>query len=169
MANPGGFISVLFAFIAFLIVVLIFYKNLFLNMDSSHIGGILILVIIAIVLIYNVILAKLICSKDTDTFYKESAISIIFPIVAILIASIDKCRIPIASILQSLTDEQTESPEKTVGGRRNKIKGGDCCEKQIALSDIENEHPSIKGAGYGFYIFFGMLYAITYSNSVLSC
>lgn len=118
---------------------------------------------------YNMIMGFAICPEKKDKTGQVFGISIIFPIVAILIASIDKCRIPIASILQLLTNKQTETPEKIVGGRRNKIKGGDCCEKQIVLSDIENEIPSVKGAAYGFYIFFGMLYAITYSNSELSC
>ena len=169
MANPGGFISVLIAFIAFIIVIILFNRDFVIEMTWQMIILMLCGIMIFIMAAYNMIMGFAMCPEKKDKTGQVFGISIIFPIVAILIASIDKCRIPIASILQSFIDEQTETPEKIVGGKRNKTKGGNCCEKQIALSDIENEHPVIKGAAYGFYIFFGMLYAITYSNSVLSC
>jgi len=170
MANPGGIIPISIALFTFAIVFLLFYKSWGLDENSSWSYTVLLLsgITVVIVLIYNVILAKLICSKETETFYKETGISVIFPIVAILIASIDKCRIPIASILQSLYTD-TNPPETITGGRRNKLKGGNCCEKQIALTDIESQNPGVKGAAYGFYVFFGMIYSITYANSVLSC
>lgn len=168
MANPGGIIPILIALFTFAIVFVLFYKSWFIDENSSWSYTVLLLsgITAAIVVTYNFIMGRLICSKETGKFYKETGISVIFPIVAILIASIDKCRIPIASILQSI---YTDTPETITGGRRNKLKGGDCCEKQIALADIESQNPGVKGVAYGFYLFFGMLYAITYSNSVLSC
>jgi len=170
MANPGGIIPISIASTTFLIVFLLFYKSWGLDENSSWSYILLLLsgITVAIVFVYNFIMGRLVCSKETGTFYKETSISVIFPIVAILIASIDKCRIPIASILQSIYTD-TNPPETITGGRRNKLKGGNCCEKQIALSDIESQNPAIKGIAYGFYIFFGMIYAITYANSVLSC
>ena len=170
MANPGGIIPISIASTTFLIVFLLFYKSWGLDENSSWSYILLLLsgITVVIVFVYNFIMGRLVCSKETGTLYKETGISVIFPIVAILIASIDKCRIPIASILQSLYTD-TNPPETITGGRRNKLKGGNCCEKQIALTDIESQHPGVKGTAYGFYIFFGMLYAITYSNSVLSC
>ena len=170
MANPGGIIPILIALFTFAIVFLLFYKSWGLDENASWSYILLLLsgITTFIVFVYNFIMGRLVCSKETGTFYKETGISVIFPIVAILIASIDKCRIPIASILQSLYTD-TNPPETITGGRRNKLKGGNCCEKQIALTDIESQHPGVKGTAYGFYIFFGILYAITYSNSVLSC
>ena len=170
MANPGGIIPISIASTTFLIVFLLFYKSWGLDENSSwsYILLLLSVITVVIVFVYNFIMGRLVCSKETGTLYKETGISVIFPIVAILIASIDKCRIPIASILQSLYTD-TNPPETITGGRRNKLKGGNCCEKQIALTDIESQNPGVKGAAYGFYIFFGMIYAITYANSVLSC
>ena len=169
MVNPDGIFSIIIAFFTFLIVVFIFYKGVLLEREWWLIALCFSGITIAITFIYNFILGQLICSNNVIETLKESSISIIFPLVAILIASIDKCRIPIASILHPIYKDTNEQPTEITGGKRNKIKGGDCCETQIALTDIEHQHQSIKGAAYGFYIFFGMLYAIKYGTSLLSC
>ena len=196
MANPGSaIIPISIALTTFLIVFLLFFKVEVFNEQSTWIKALILSAITVLILsAYNAIMAFVICPKKGEKFGEAFGISIIFPIVAILIASFDKCRIPIASILQPLN---TNSTETITGGRRNKLKGGlspnesdtsiptgsstekksnkmnvtntTCCEKTYQLTEIESQNPGIKGAAYGFYIFFSMIYAITYSNSLLSC
>lgn len=87
-------------------------------------------------------------------------------LVGLGIASVDYCRIPVASVFAPLfTDSAkdivngTEGTNKRFTSKNTAKKGGAaCCAQHTFLTDIEDKYPLLKMCSYIFYISFSVMF-----------
>ena len=74
--------------------------------------------------------------------------------IALVISWIDICRIPIASVVAPMYQDDTSQNSK------NGKNSASCCAPQWTLKAIEEKFPMVSGWCYGFYVFFGILFGM---------
>jgi hypothetical protein len=94
-------------------------------------------------------------SLDFTKLAIGSSVTIGTSFVAICIASISSCRIPIASVFGPSFKDTSKVKES-------------CCTKSDMLEDIEQQNPIVKALSYCFYMIFAMLFGMVYGNSIVT-
>lgn len=84
------------------------------------------------------------------------------------VASVDYCRIPVASVFTPLFTESTtdiikgnnNGTNKRLSSSKNNAKkgGAACCAPQTFLTDMEDKYPLLKMCSYVFYISFSVMF-----------
>jgi hypothetical protein len=116
-----------------------------------HVGVIITAFLISMII--HVLSQKSTCHavNGAKLFY-GSLISVGTAMIGLFLASFAVFRIPVASVVAPLF--------KTTPVTKTK-----CCDKMITLEELE-KNITVKGASYGFYLLFAMLFGVTYGNSI---
>ena len=93
--------------------------------------------------------------------------------IALGIASVSICRIPIASVFAPfLIGNNVDIIKKNTSTVNNtSLKNSnskECCTQKFILENIENNYPVITGISYGFYVMFAVLFGLTIGNGLSS-
>lgn len=78
--------------------------------------------------------------------------SLVFIYIALIISSVDICRIPIVSVFAPFFVKDT-------------YKSKSCCDNKLNISHIEKAYSVVKGISYGFYVMFATFFGIIIGNS----
>lgn len=85
-------------------------------------------------------------------------------LIALGIASISYCRIPVASVFAPLilgtTVDVTKNKSNTNINSLKNNSSKECCIPKLTLETIENASSFVAGISYGFYVMFGILFGM---------
>lgn len=158
MVNPDDTSGIGGASIAGIIMGLILffsYPYLETNRIALYIGLPLLAYVIAF--ITHIITQYAVCEKvNVAKVAIGSVTSLVLSLVALLLASITMCRIPVISAFAPLFKDATTVPA---------VKNS-CCKKEESVEALETRNPNSKGVSYAFYMIFAMLFGVTYGNSI---
>jgi hypothetical protein len=182
MSNPDTKNSVNFDGITTAIPVAIFFLLIttafFLFRDSLPsftmilwIGMILLAFIISSVV--NIITQYVSCKQvNAGKAFLGSVPSVIGTIVALGIASISWCRIPVASFFSPLFIKKVVDVTKNKATTNiNSLKNSnskECCIPKVTLDMVENKYPLVAGLSYGFYVMFGVIFGTVIGTGISS-
>lgn len=182
MANPDSTNSVNFDGITTSIPVAIFFllitTFLFLLRDSMPsfkiilwVGMIILTFIVSTIV--NIITQYINCKTiNAGKAFLGSIPSVIGTIIALGIASITWCRIPVASFFSPLFIKNSiDITKNKVTSNINSLKNNnskECCVPKITLDMLESKYPLSAGLSYGFYIMFGVIFGTVIGTGISS-
>lgn len=126
----------------------------------------------------NMIVQYMSCKKvDAGRAFLGGLPSFGTVLLALGIASISYCRIPIASVFAPLIiGKDVDVTKKNSSANAsavniNSLKNSnlkECCTPKMTLDTVETRYPIVAGIAYGFYVMFGTLFGLTLGNGIAS-
>jgi len=121
--------------------------------------------------IVNIINQFVSCKKvDANKAFLGGLPSLGTIFLALTIASIPYCRIPVASVFTPLfvgkTVDVVKNSTVTSANSLKNSNSKECCTPKMTLESIESQFPVVAGISYGFYMMFAILFGVTIGSGI---